>query len=512
MSRITWPFMGYLSGAIIGSASIVAFLCVMQQRLEPGVLGLLIGCMAVAVGLALIRLFRGPIEPLSPIALIAYCQILIFVARPAYAIAYQDSRNIFDLNPYDTSMVTAQIYAGLGFMALCLGYVLKRREANPKPERKEVLPFSDSAWRRLSVPLYVVIAIGFLLYAQYIRQIGWSGYVSATLSGRSDELRTALNSNSGYFYSGLQFAIGALILVVFQAALRREKIKTFFLVLLLIISVFPQIASGSRSVFIPVAVALLIVLHTVRPSVLRPSRVLLWGPIAFVLGFVAPRIWRDNLAVGGSLLESIRVAVEPENLFDNFFGGLDTAMVDSYALQVAAQQRGDIDYHLGSTYLGLFSSVIPRALWSEKPVSIDEMLNSILFPATHAKSIGFAFGVYSEPTLNFGVLGVVVISLGLGVAIAMLANRSSESGHIASAFLSLMIASYIFPIMRGSLSFDSQRLLIALMPVLIVLVFFYRHSDDVKGQDAEYFYNSSLRNRRPSGMRESSPERKFSSS
>lgn len=488
MGRISWTASTYTVVIVLGVVSVVALASYLEQNLEPARLGLMAASAAVAFGLLIVRMSRGPIGPLSTIALITYCQILIFVARPAFAIAYQDSRNIFTLNPYDDFVLQAQIYAGLGYIALCIGYAIKVNTVRsggvtPKPVRA----FSDTSWRRLVVPLYVVVAVGYGLYGLYVLQVGWSTYWAATVSGRSPELRSALNSNSGYLYSGLQFATGALMLVVYQAALKGQKTRSILLVALLVLSVFPQIASGSRSVFIPVGVGLLFILHSVKPSVLRMSRVALWGPIAFVLGFVAPRIWRDNLATGGSLLDSLRVAVEPENLFDNFFGGLDTAMIDSYALQIAAQQHGDIGYQFGSSYLGLFSSVIPRALWPDKPVSVDEVLNAVLFPATDAKNIGFAFGVYSEPTLNFGLLGVIFVPLLVGLALGALANRASASNYVVPSFILLMVTSYVFPIMRGSISFDSQRLLISLAPVLIVLLLFHRdagsdeHTTNLRG-------------------------------
>lgn len=100
--------------------------------------------------------------------------------------------------------------------------------------------------------------------------------------------------------------------------------------------------------------------------------------------------------------------------------------------------------------------------------SIDELLNSALFPETHAKKIGFAFGFYSEPTLNFGLARVIIASLFLGCLLAWLAWRADLHRDIASSFILLMTASYIFPIMSECLSFDSQRLLISLLSVLLI--------------------------------------------
>lgn len=470
MRRIGSPFIAGFIAAVMFTAVITALAVSVQLSLDPGILGVLVAGIATTAGLVIVRCACGPIPALSPVAMVAYCQILIFVARPAYSLTYQSSANIFTLNEYDDSMLTAQVYAGVGFLALCIGYSLKRGRVSANSRATTVEPFSDVAWRRLVGPLYLIIACGYGLYAVYILQVGWSGYWSATLSGRSEELRSALSSNSGYFYSGLQFATGALILVIFQNALKRKLWNTTLLLLLLTASMFPQIAAGSRSVFIPVAVAVLFILHIVKPSVLKFSRVVLWGPAAFLLGFVAPRIWRDNLAVGGTILDSLQVAMSPENLFDNFFGGLDTAMVDAFAIQTSAQQNGDLPYQLGTTYAGLFTSIVPRALWANKPESVDELLNAALFPETHAKKIGFAFGFYSEPALNFGLMGVLAVSFFFGWLLASLAKRADLRRDIASSFVLLMAVSYVFPIMRGSLSFDSQRLLISLLPVLLVFI------------------------------------------
>lgn len=452
-----------LSGILAG----VAVFC--QIAMPPGVMGLVISSACLLVGLTMVGFSGGWVGPLSPIALVAYCQVLIFIARPAFAVMYQGSHNIFTTSPYDHSILVAQFYAGVGFIAICVGYSFRSaRDRVGEPQSGQVQPFTDDAWRRLVLPLYCIIGVGFGLYSVYVLQIGWSGYWSATLSGRSDELRAAINSNSGYFYSGLQFSIGALVLVIFQNALKGYRLKNVLPLCLLFAAMFPQIASGSRSVFIPVIVAMLYILHVVRPAVLKASRVLVWGPLVFIFGFVAPRIWRDNLAVGGSLWDSIEIALSPENLFDNFFGGLDTAMVDAYAIQLAAQDSGDIKYQLGSTYAGLLASIVPRAVWPGKPDSVDEILNAILFPDTDAKHIGFAFGFYSEPTLNFGLVGVIVVAILTGYVLAAATFRAKRLNSLSSVFILTMTTSYIFPIMRGSLSFDSQRLLISLLPVIVV--------------------------------------------
>lgn len=460
--------------ATLSAGGTVIFLLILLTYLtsDPtAVSGVLIATLTVALGLGFVTYSRGAIHPLSLIALVSYCQIALYIARPSYAIFFQESENLFNGDRYGAAYLQGQLIAAAGFIAICAGWVCVR-PPNQIITHRDIGPYDARSWSSARLAVITVVILGFGLYSVYVLQIGPNRYFQGLLSGRSEMSRSFIEGTSAYLYSGLQFAFGALVLMHLQAGLTRERRTTVISAVLLVLAVVPNLSSGSRSIFIPIAVALLYIAFLVHPSILRMSRVVVWAPISYVLLLIAPRLWREQLATGGSLGESVTDAFTPEALFGDFFGGLDTAMLDAFAVQIAAQASGTIPLHWGGTYLTLFSSFIPRQIWADKPASVDQILNAELFPYTYAQGTGFSFGFYSEPYLNFGWVGVLVVGIFFGAVLGRISRWVRSSGTVFPAFIVIMVSSYIFPLMRGSLSFDLQRLLIPLIPLLIFLVFF----------------------------------------
>jgi hypothetical protein len=431
--------------------------------------GILVACGFLASGLIIARLIGPPIHALSPIAVVAYCQALLFVARPLYQYYYANSLNVFTFAAYGPEYLQSSFVSGFGFCAMCVGFACALRGSPSTLPIFHVQKMANNEWVPLKRALIFVTVCGYALYSVYVVQTGIGNYVTGVTSGRSAMSRSATVAASGYFTSGLQFSIGALILLMLGFRLRGDRRASYICMAVLCISLYPDIAGGNRSVFIPVALAVVLVMLTTNPKVLSPHRVVVWVPSLFIFGIVAPRIWRDQLAEGGSLTTSIASALDPSNALEGFVGGLDTAMVDAFEVQIHAQSSGVLDYQMGWTYLGAIGSVIPRDVWKAKPESVDQVLNAVLFPALDAQGIGFSFGFYSEPYFNFGYFGIVVLPGLFGALLGLLTRRAWSSSTLVSTYILIMTTAYIFPIMRGSISFDAQRLMIAALPALIAV-------------------------------------------
>jgi oligosaccharide repeat unit polymerase len=435
-------------------------------------IGILAQLALMCVGLLIARALIGSIHALSAIAFVTYSQAVLFVARPLYQMQWGDSLSAFSGERYGDSFIAAEAITGVGFVAICSGYgwaLRRRRESFPL---RLVQPWSPTAFARVRPAIVLVVLAGIALYAIYVLQTGVGAYLSGVSAGRSEEARAAAASSSAYFYSGLQFALGALILLLLQNRLARNRIGQLWAISLLALAMLPQLLAGNRSVFVPVAVSILLIFASTNPKVISFSRVAVLLPLAFVLGIVAPRIWRDSLSRGGSVDMAIQSAFSLETAIGDFVGGLDTAMIDAFEVQVRAQDSGALPLLFGQSYLSALTAVVPRQLWPEKPEVVDAYLNSVLFPQTHELGIGFAFGVYSEPYLNFGLLGVVVIGLIFGLILGFATRWVTESATMLPAFWLVMLTSFIFPLMRGSLTFDAQRLLIPALPVVVAIGFF----------------------------------------
>jgi hypothetical protein len=427
--------------------------------------GLLLQLGFIAAGLILVRGFSGRIHPASAIALVTYSQMVLYVARPLYQIVYSDTLNAFSLSPYSGAAVTTQLITGAGYFATCMGFAFAtRRSKTTFPSQLIRVPsVKEFEWRTRFVLLAVLA--GTLLYSVYILQTGPSQFVAGLISGRSDENRAATASSSAYFYLGLQVAFGALLYLYLLARLTRNTKQQSVYLTAVAIALVPQFLAGNRSVFIPVIIAIILILIGSNSRLVRPATLAVFLPALFVVGIIAPRLWRDSLSRGGTIATAVTQAFDPQTAIGSFVGGLDTAMIDAFEIQIATQASGGLQQTFGSTYLQAALSFVPRELWDNKPRPVDFILNEALFPETHAKGIGFAFGSYSEPYLNFGLAGVLLASLLFGIALGWITSIANQKSTDLSFFLFCMAVAFIFPLMRGSFSFDIQRLLVPLLPV-----------------------------------------------
>lgn len=455
--------------AVVGVLIVLVAVSTETATNAPSRTGVLLSGVFILLGLLLARVIGGPIHALSSLAVVMYCQLLLFVARPMYQLLEADSLNAFTGSAYGDAFLTVSIICGLGFVSICVGYAIGKTGARSTMPLEGISPFDESTWPTVRRALIIVVFVGFLLYSVYILQNGVGSFLSGVNAGRSELSRRSVAAASGYLTSGLQFSTGALIMLILGYRLRGDNSAAWLCLGVLSLAMYPEIAGGNRSVFIPILVALILALYATNPRVLSPLRVAIGGPVLFFLGIVAPRLWRDQLAQGGSLESSLIAAFNPAVAIEGFVGGLDTAMVDSFEVQLAAQQSGALDMQYGMTYIGAAGAAIPRDLWPAKPESVDQVLNAALFPALDAQGIGFSFGFYSEPYFNFGTIGVLMVAGFFGFFLGAITKALWAHRSPVFAFIFVMVTAFIFPIMRGSLSFDIQRLLIAALPTMLVM-------------------------------------------
>jgi oligosaccharide repeat unit polymerase len=440
----------------------------------------LVGLLGVTLGLTLLAVFKARFSALGPFAIYLYSHIAIFILRPLYNATSQHGLNVFSLTDSGWPMILAGAIGALGFICTSLGYALVGRAKRPEPraattfERKsdsgsrEWIPVDPGRERALTILVFLTFLAGVALYSGYIAHVGGLRNFFALNNGRSAELTEVLATSSGYEVSGLLLTTGASLALLMIGLVRRRRGLVLMSTLFLLVAELPQFMTGSRSQFVPLAVAILIVVMATRPRLITWFRALIFGVPAFVLLFVAPRILRSEVTATNTVRDALEQSFSYDGIMGGFFGSFDTAMIDAFALQIDAQSSGRLELAGGSTYLAALGSIIPRSLWQGKPLAVDTVLNQTLFPDTAAKSIGFSFGIYSEPFFNWGILGVVLIMILFGMALgkASLVLRDSRS---IVAFVSMAMASgQMFTLVRGSISFDLQRLLIPLIPLLAI--------------------------------------------
>lgn len=439
----------------------------------------LIGVLGISLGLSIVLLFHARVAPLSPYAIFIYSHSAIFVLRPTYNALAQGGSNIFTGADTGWPMVAAGILGALGFVAVSLGYAVVARGRGASRSRRasnDLAPIRiwDEAVvsrERTVVGLSVLTFVGgAILYAGYIRHLGGLQSFLTLNSGRSAELTQALAGSSGYEVSGLLLTTGTSLLVVTIGMIRHRGRLVLLGGALLLVAEVPQFMTGSRSMFVPMALAILIIVTITRPGVVTFGRAVVFGVPAFVLLFVAPRILRSEVTATNTATDALKEAFSAQAVMNGFFGGLDTAMIDAFALQIGAQNSGALNFAGGSTYLAALGAAVPRAIWPDKPLAVDTVLNQTLFPATAAKDIGFSFGIYSEPYFNWGAVGIVLVAVLFGLVLGKLAEVLRRTTSAFALVTVAMFSGQVFTLVRGSLSFDLQRFLIPLIPMVLVWV------------------------------------------
>src|SRR5256885_7581077 len=123
---------------------------------------------------------------------------------------------------------------------------------------------------------------------------------------------------------------------------------------------------------------------------------------------------------------------------------LDQRLNQNYFVGLAAKriEQGQVDYLYGRSLWEGVLATIPRALWPDKPVfGGSPALVSEMTGLTLSDSTSFGVGNVMEFHINFGIAGVVVGFLLIGVLLgaldraAALAEASGDLGRVFIYFL-----------------------------------------------------------------------------
>lgn len=163
---------------------------------------------------------------------------------------------------------------------------------------------------------------------------------------------------------------------------------------------FIAIISGSRSMLLWNLVYMLIFYHYFIKPVSIPSAIMmavLALSLAMFLGVV-----RD--AYKGNTAPSIELS-SAEDIFNtsNFSYGV-------FPIEVLIEQDTLLDIRWGSTYLTVFTNLIPRFMWPEKPDPGGVVLTKDFLGDPHSGKSNYTTGIIGEAFINYGYSVGVIIS------------------------------------------------------------------------------------------------------
>ena len=287
---------------------------------------------------------------------------------------------------------------------------------------------------------------------------------AAIFGSRNFQRSIGVIKSNGYLVDSLYGAFGVITAWLAYSIRENKNHLTKKLLPICLLFVVPSFLQGDRSKSVFFIVVISIILTGWNKKV-KKSYVLI-ALILIPLIIVAPRVYRqsqDQINKIGTAAFSIT------NIVDTFTQE-DTAMAPTLAI-LLSDLGSNIPLQYGKSYLNLVAKPIPRTLWPGKPVEFDTQIMRILFPKYAASGVGFAFSAISEPLVNFGLIGVVLFFIGIGILNRFNLERLIKGHSSASVFLNAWLAGFMFVLIRGNLSVDFQRAVLPLVSGLVVLYF-----------------------------------------
>lgn len=413
-----------------------------------------------------IGLMSGRFDIFEPVYLFAAAFGVVFVVRPLFDLT--SPGGIPPLVGYDPSATytQAQVVGLLGLLGFLVGYYLpfgRGIAASLLPQ-----PTRELRQKRLNVFVLLTIAASAGAYAIFLVTNGGLSFLSSVLSGRNSAVSAALLDSSGYLYTAPLWTSGLGILILAHTDHWASR-RGIFAFAVIGFSQAAVLVAGDRSWVLPVLAAVIAVRYLRRQR--RPSVVAIVGIVAtvFFLGVIVPREYRNTSDRNASLWTTVAQTVsQPVESSRQFFSGADTAMVDNLAIELQFVPS-QLHFQSGLTYLEALTRPIPRAIWPNKPRG--DPLMPTIWPSLAAQHVGFAFSMFGEIYLDFGILGVFLVMCIFGIAWqALYAWYRRNPGSAVAAALFASCWAFVFVYLRGGIAVDYQRQLIVLVPMLIALV------------------------------------------
>ena len=387
--------------------------------------------------------------------------MLIFVVAPIVRIITKSQLPLVFARR-DTSTYVNQVNS-LASIAI-LGVILGSRIYWQARREKRTSKYSGMVENsRPSLALSIVLF--FFWSALYIYwALNQGDSLAAIFGSRSFQRTAGVIKSNGYLVDSLYGALGVVTAWLAYSVREGNTRLTKKLLTASLAFVIPSFLQGDRSKSIFFILVVLMILNGWKTKVKKIYIVIaiLLVPILVV----APRVYRqsqDGLSSVGLTAFSVTNVVET-------FTKEDTAMAPTLAI-LLENLGTNIPYQYGKSYLNLVAKPVPRSLWPGKPIEFDTQMMIILFPTYAASGVGFAFSAISEPLVNFGLTGVLVFFIGLGIFNRRNYEKLISKKTSISIFLNAWLAGFMFILIRGNLSVDFQRAVFPIVSGIIVLYF-----------------------------------------
>ncbi|MEO8139046.1 MAG: O-antigen polymerase, partial [Gemmatimonadota bacterium] len=245
---------------------------------------------------------------------------------------------------------------------------------------------------------------------------GWRAHLVSLGFGRATSL-------AGDFYAVAALSVGTVAWLLWFASDPAATRRPSFWVGAVASIPIPYLLSGSRSSLVaPLIVAGII--HAARGGRVMVRLVMAAGVVVvFMLGALAAV--RESVWRGTDSDASVLANVDGTSAIRALQEITSRSGESSAILPILARVPGDVPPLYGQSYLALMGIAVPRSFWPGKPRSVDGRVGETFF------GVGFGIppGGLGESFWNWGLAGVIVAFMALGVIHRWAANLVIASGH-----------------------------------------------------------------------------------
>ncbi len=445
------------AAALAGSGTLAVLLA--TGTLDPGRtlwFWTLVASLAVATLLTLVEARRRTSAlavAFSPLSLAAITWLALFVVRPIelHLSPRHATEGVaqFGFNLADLSQTAA--LAAIGCVccagAYLLGLGFPQRFGGEEPKL-------SIASRRAVMLLVVGTALWFVLF---LRAGGFHAFVSSPVSIRAHE------RSSFYAFIGVWLVQGTALVAFVAFLARRTREAGTLLAAAIVLSALAAVGLQLRSLFgyaVLAGFGLYFSSRTIRRR--RLVSVAVVGVVGILLMALAQQVRGYTHFV--STREAIRLTAKTPflSLFDNDLGTFDNFVAINKLVP------GSVSYLDGRTLIDIPLSVIPRAIWHDKPLGIDSEAASYLYPGTPA---GAPLSMQGELYWNGGILAIVLGSAVVGFLLGLFARfcvRSTPGSRLAVLYFALW--PFTYALLTRSLAVMTENVVFALAGVVVVLL------------------------------------------
>jgi hypothetical protein len=329
----------------------------------------------------------------------------------------------------------------IGFAALGLGSLLVNAAARSKRAGSGG-PIAEDPEKTQSYFLYGGLAysiVGLLGVGLYLHSVGGIGHLIQVQYGLRDNPSV---------YSGPYSLLRPGLYLLAAWAIAREKLPGWLLGCLLILAIWEILwfgpLRGSRNQILTIVLTLACLAKCCRVSEAGQAIVLVLRRRLLVVGLLMATVWGTlrhySIAELGSMdASSLNVAQ-----------GTETASLQAFYATYEAFARivelvpDSIPYLGGSSFYETLTVWVPRKLWPAKPYPLGDWLTENLY--------GFRLGGNTVPTwpgelyLDFGITGLVLGLMAMGMACAWLAQWLAAGGPARVSNSRRMLYASLFPL------------------------------------------------------------------